>query len=570
MKVKKIMILLLSLIVLPSCGWFNKNKEHNVIISAYFKPGSFAWNAISNMVDKFNEEVMQKNAEKYDNRLLILKNIEINGIDKEVNAGYYGIRKLPNLFISYADEIINYSNKLKWHKLDVKIPNLKPFLDESKVLPSYWQETTYNDYLYSVPIGKSLEKMFINKKLLLMIFQTIGLEEQSKILKEQNINIDGISWKPLENINWGILKKEIKTWSEFKDWQTIKEKISTWDSFLDLMKITSYFFEKLSNLNQNEVYAYSIDDLPNNLYAWYANEDALVYGKQQKDFLFYEDKDNNFVLNLKGKSKEILNEFLSNTQKLKDLKPRTISDIRRIGGYHVKVPSSTSLTGTFSSTLFKENKVLAAVGSTSGIQFFFKKDIKDKNGNVVKGLEANDILITPLPFKTLPTKSIQQGPGLSMFESSELIKNEIAEKFIKFMLKPANNEQYAFDSGYLPINYESYSENSEYGKKFQNPEKPYLEILKQIWEMIKIENNNNKFNVNKDLQWPKKSIVTASPPLADSGGVFRRTLLKTLNIFYQDLINSTYEGRAMKIDEFFSLLKQQLKNDGINDAVIDE
>lgn len=523
--------------------------ERNVIMTTYFKKGQFQWNALEKVINNFNK-VNADNSE-FDHRKIILKFVQNNGVEKEVNAGYYGVRKLPNLFTSYADEVVKYSKTLQEQLVDVEIPDLSPCIDKPSIIDSYWQETMYKGKQYTVPIGKSLDLMFINKKLLLEVFAKIeGLTPQANLLLPLGDNLSNYQgmngqWKVNKSIDWSKFRDQLNVLKEWNSLEAMKAGIITWSSYLSLVQVTSHLLKNLANLsNLNEVYAVAMDDLPNGLYVQYANNEALNSETKSNEFLYRENSSGEFVLNLKGKSFEILQKRLSGLQKLKDLANRTSNDIKRNTGLHVKVPTATSPQGTFASTLFNQSKALVGIGSTSGVQFLLQEE----------RLKPEDIWALPLPFSTGGKYAIQQGPGIAMFKMNDPIKDKISEAFIKYVTSQEANEVYAFDSGYLPINKVSYESGSSYGQKLHDaPSESYLQVIAQVWELMNA-----------------KKITTASPPLTQWGAIFRQTVLKSLNIFYQDLLNASYPERPLTEKEFLNILKTQTKDDGINEFIIEQ
>lgn len=561
MKVRKILtaaiLAVKTVLVLTACSC-NSN-QRDVIMFTFFQKHGYQWNAIASIVDEFN----RLNSQNYDNRQIRLKHVDTNGVEKEVNAGYYGVRKLPNLFISYADEVVKYSKTLKEQLVDVTVKDLKSVIDETAIINSYWEETrySYDQKQYTAPIGKSLDLLFINRKLLLEVFAKYNMQQQARILlkpQQQLTDYQGQngSWKLKDNIKTltkpEALKSDFERFELCQDEAELKKIIMTWDGYLSLMKITHHLLENLGNLGQlYEVYASSMDDLPNALYSLYGNSGTLNYGEQINDFLYRENSERRFVLNLKNKSKQIMEKFLATIQSLKDLAPRSDINVKRNKGFHLKLPTANSPSGTFSSTLFSQSKALSAVSSTSGIKFFLNEKVT-----------SEDIWALPYPFVNLnPDQEmpktwtgIQQGPGIAMFEKKDPIKDQIAIDFIKYLLKQDVNEKYAADSGYLPINKASYEANSLYGQKLAAaPEKSYLKILYQVWD-----------------QMQKKVIKPASPPLTQYGAVFRKTLLKSLNIFYADLWEASYLKQPLTTAQFFTILKKQTSDDGINDYILEE
>ena len=110
--------------------------------------------------------------------------------------------------------------------------------------------------------------------------------------------------------------------------------------------------------------------------------------------------------------------------------------------------------GRFRSDDMKAGDLLAYVGSTSSASYFPTKIELDKDN-------ARDIHCVTMPYPVFEDGSkvsIQQGAGMAVTKSNPS-KEEAASIFLKWFTNAKQNNQFAADTGYMPVKNEGLNEN---------------------------------------------------------------------------------------------------------------
>lgn len=510
-----------------------QNFTDEVILGTDWNPGGQQYQALRIVVNKFNDET--KPAKK-----VKLKRIEKQRISASVGAGILGIKKLPNLYISYPDFILRQDLSLQENETGVKLRDLNEVLFNNKksnedvqdIIPQFLKESEYKNKLYVAPIGKSIDYMFINKRLVAEIFAELNLEKPVKALISSAFNVNDligekglINIAPITNpeqiINYKDLQKlttlnEIKTF--FKSWDNVIKFSQTANSILKMTKEKNNFIM-------------GIDDISAALIAQYGNQ-AILDDEDviREKFLFSEGEKQIPIFNAFSSSKDIFNIFLDHLLKMKQLSPRTAEDPNRYHGIRLKMGRDD-----YNSNFFINNEMMINIGSSSGIKFLSQKKVKPE-----------DILALPVPGKSSEQTIMQQGPGISMYQLLNQSKNEVAEDFIRYLTRADINQMYAVNSGYLPIHQKSYKSDSQFLRDLKKLPNKYVIIIQDIINAI-----NNKIGIYK------------TAPLTFSGQQVRYQVVSSaIQNFIEDInINGKYNSEGVTIEHTWEILKRKLSDE---------
>ncbi|ASP28549.1 hypothetical protein SCORR_v1c07770 [Spiroplasma corruscae] len=425
---------------------------------------------------------------------------------------------LPDLYVTYTDNVLKYLASAPEEVLDMGSivpstfkPKLNSFMSEGKL-------TVGNEQRQLVlPMSKSFDFSAVNLRLL----------KEITILAVNNNTLSGKFW---ENIDPSDLYKDISEISTNNlnigdDLSKIFESIAKADEANDikaillknenLAKISGYMYKldhtyHLVNTDilkdGSKIYGLGIDSLANKIYSEYAESiktDSIKTLSDNQDFL-YNYYDNNFYVNksrgLKGLEGEM--KFL---QQLKDEQDKNDDSLRgsTTDSKDTELLYVPSLTGKkkYSSDYFAAGTMLLASGSTAG-SFYYKS-----SNNVVDELKVDfkDVLVMGTPTENGQSYTIQQGPGIAGFKSSSNEKQEVANKFLEYLMSPEKQAYFGIFTGYLPSNEENYLEDSNYLKWIKGEEQPLNDdgnktnrsnpMLKQYIDMINDGSNNYFFTV---------------------------------------------------------------------------
>lgn len=507
---------------------------NEVILGTDWNPGGQQFQGLQTIVNRFNTEINPLKKVK-------LKRIEKQRISASVGAGILGIKKLPNLYISYPDFILRQDLSLQENETGVKLRDLNEVLfnnqksnnDVNDIIPQFLNESEYQNKLYVAPIGKSIDYMFINKRLVAEVFAKLNLEKPVRALINSTFNINDLIGEkglikippisdPKKIVNYNDLQKlttldEIKTF--FKDWTNLIKFSQTANTILKMSK------EKVNN------FIMGIDDISAPLIAQYGNQGMLDDEDSIREkFLFGEGEEQTPIFNAFASSKDIFNAFLENLLKMKELSPRTAENPNRYQGIRLKTGRDD-----YNSNFFINNEMMINIGSSSGIKFLSQKKVKPE-----------DILALPVPGKSSQQTIMQQGPGISMFELLDQSKNEVAEDFIRYLTRADINQAYAVNSGYLPIHQKSYQSDSQFLKDLKKLPSKYVIIIEDIINTI-----NNKIGVFK------------TAPLTFSGQQVRYQVVSpAIQNFIEDIdVNGKYNVDGVTIEDTWKILKGKLNDE---------
>lgn len=536
MRVKRRKLLLIIIFNIKMIFTINacQSFTNEVILGTDWNSGGQQFQGLQTIVNKFNEETKPIKKVK-------LKRIEKQRINASVGAGILGIKKLPNLYISYPEFILRKDLLLQENETGVKLKDLNEVLfneekkndDVQDIIPQFLKEAEYQTKLYVAPIGKSIDYMFINKRLVAEVFAELNLEKPVKALIDSTFNIKDLIGEnglikippisnPEEIANYKDLQKlttldEIKTF--FKDWNNLIKFSQTANIILKMSK------EKVNN------FILGIDDITGPLVAQYGNQGFLENEDIIKEkFLFNEDEEQTPIFNAFSPSKDIFNNFLEHLLAMKKLASRTAEDPNRYQGIRLKTGRDD-----YNSNFFINNEMIINMGSSSGIRFLSQKKVKPE-----------DILALPIPGKNSEQTIMQQGPGISMFELLDQSKNEVAENFIRYLTRSDINQEYAVNSGYLPIHKKSYQSDSQFLRDLKKLPSKYVIIIEDIINTI-----SDKIGVFKIA------------PLTFSGEQVRYEVVSpAIQNFIEDINeNGKYNKDGVTIDETWKILKRKLSDE---------
>ncbi len=512
-------VIILSLILSTT---FISAKSNNVILGTSWNRSGVQYKSLETIVKDFNKEHPSTHP-------IVLKQIEVTKIDSIVGTGTLGIKKLPNLFITYGDTFLNQDRLLQTNTPNVLATDLKDivFQDENnKVISEFMRETTHRNKLIVAPIGKSIDYMFVNKLLVAEVFKALGLNDlSSTVLENQKILEPKIKIK----IDQPQEVSGYKTLSQLKTVDDVKKMFNNWKSVSDFFEAANYVLQ----LNQDKkIFLLGVDDPSSVAYVHYANEKALDNEeKMQEEFIYSEDENNNFkpIINAAKQSKIIFNDFLLTFDRLKKLAPRSSSDPERFNGIRIRMVSND-----YNSSFFANGDMISTIGSSAGI-----------NNLMRNGLNADDLFALPVPGKTSGQAIMQQGPGIGMFELGEPTKNKRAKEFVKYLTSPIINQIYAAKANYLPIHEQSYNANSIYFEEINQLPNNTKKMIEKITDTL----------INKTAKYQ-------SVPVSYLGNIFRYSVLDaSIKNFILDVDNNgQFVENGVTVNKFWEILKEKAHN----------
>lgn len=520
-------LMFMSLLILIFLAFGKVDNSYDVILATMWNRSGSQYHGLEQIVNKFNRSL--KGLYK-----IKIKQVDSQKIDSIIGTGTLGVRKLPSLYISYGDPFLKYHRNLQLNQAGVKAYDLKTIIaQEQPIINEFIRETSYKKQLIVAPIGKSIDFMFINKLLVVQIFQALHLDNlaneilgNSKIEKPQLLK--SLTFKQIhDNIQneYNCLKK-LKTLADFKQF------ITTWKNYEIFLKAAKVVLE----FNQNEkIYLLGIDDTSSVAYAYYANELALKnYDSMAQKFIYNELETNDFLptINANQKSKKILDQFLMTLQNLKRLAPRSYANYERFNGVRVRMTNND-----YNSNYFAINEMIGMIGSSAGLRHLTRKKLK-----------AQDILTLPVPGLKSAQFMMQQGPGIGMFELKDAQKNELAKAFVNYLTQSEINQEYAAFANYFPIHQASYQ---------SNPDSKYFRILKK-------QANNSEFELIKQIfnYTSAKNISYQSVPISFEGNTFRYNIFDAaLKNFLLDVnLDGIFSEKGIGVKDFWQILKVKAEN----------
>lgn len=131
--------------------------------------------------------------------------------------------------------------------------------------------------------------------------------------------------------------------------------------------------------------------------------------------------------------------FLFNNAEAKNM-------VKRIKGWYDKgyfITKGTDPTGAYTSTSFKNGKLLMTVGSTGGTSYNYSDNF--------------EIGVAPIPGGTKNSNVIMQGPSVTFFRRCTPAAKKAAWKFYKYCIRKENSALFASITGYSPVRESSFT-----------------------------------------------------------------------------------------------------------------
>lgn len=128
--------------------------------------------------------------------------------------------------------------------------------------------------------------------------------------------------------------------------------------------------------------------------------------------------------------------------------------VKRLKGYYDKglfTTKGTTPDNTYTSTLFKNQKLVMSIGSTGGTSYNVPKQ---NNGEY-----EFDAQVAQIPQQnTERDYAISQGPSICFFKNTKITDEQVKASwlFYKFITSPENSAMYAILTGYEPVRTSSY------------------------------------------------------------------------------------------------------------------
>ncbi len=210
--------------------------------------------------------------------------------------------------------------------------------------------------------------------------------------------------------------------------------------------------------------------------------------------------------------------------------------------------------GAFRSDDIKASDLVAYVGSTTSVDYFPTSIITDE--------ETIDIqmLVNYYPvFQGGESYAIQQGAGMSVANSTPE-KQESASVFLKWFTEPSQNQQFALDSGYLPVQKESIG--IEYNFGVQSEEK--IANMETVYNLSRnqILNRNTYFAEGFTNSYDVRNILGNSLVNQGENGREKVNNLRSEGLVEKELIERLNSKAAF--EEWINLLETEFKKLDIN------
>ncbi len=203
------------------------------------------------------------------------------------------------------------------------------------------------------------------------------------------------------------------------------------------------------------------------------------------------------------------------------------------------------LGGGYATDPLRTGEVLASVGSSASVLYYTNEVIRDDNST-----ETIEFEIMPCPtFADGEKMVMQRGAGICMVKSTPE-KEQAAIRFLKWLIEPERNTQFAVSAGYMPVVQEAYEAclpqyvEGLTDQKYAELYRAYIETLQEYTffrapltdSYLQIEDSFES-NVRKHLSAARNSFIESGDQsaavlerhISDSYEQFKKGLESTLD-----------------------------------------